>query len=48
LDSFDYLRHNCGVLNNPMPDIVTYFQMIQITAANAAVGPVDLKTYFNR
>lgn len=29
------------------PDIVEYLQAIQITAANAAVGPVDLVTYFN-
>ena len=32
---------------NAWPDIVEYLQAIQITAANAAVGPVDLGFYFN-
>ena len=29
------------------PDIVEYLQVITITRANAAVGPVDVEFYFN-
>ncbi len=32
---------------NAWPDIVDYLQAIQIRAANAAIGPVDLVVYFN-
>ena len=52
-----YLRHhavghNWGATGPPpdvdtWPDIVNYLQALQITRANAAVGPVDLNHYFN-
>ena len=57
LTNHTYLRHHAfghtwGATGPPhdvnnWPDIVNYLQALQITRANAAVGPVDLTHYFN-
>lgn len=53
LQGHGYLRHDgIGYPNlhegaNQWPDIVDYLQVVTVTAANAAVGPVDVPSYFN-